>query len=563
MLDIKSEIKNLIREALEKIGLSADSIHLEHPDDFSNGDFSTNIAMALAKGASKNPKNLAEDIKQNLPKSEYIEKVEVAGPGFINLFLSKEFFVQSVKSIDENFGKNEIYKDKKIIIEHSSPNLFKPFHIGHMMNNAVGESIVRLAEFSGAKITKLSYPSDISLGIAKAVWAIKKEGGVSFLKKNNSDLNGNIMTLLGDFYAKGTKAFDESEDVTKEVREVYRKIVEDQSSEEYEIYSYGKELNLSYFKHVTHRLGSTFDGYIFESEAGVLGEKIVRENVPKVFTQSEGAIIYEGEKRGLHTRVFINKEGYPTYEAKDIGLLFLKFSKNPDLSIFITDSNQGEYFKVVSSAAGEINKDWKEKTLHRTHGRMSFKGAKLSSRLGGVPLATSILEEVREDALLRMKEKDVLLSEKIAIAAIKFTILKSEAGKNINFDPEVSLSFEGDSGPYLQYTFARCKSLLEKAHAEGIEKNDKPGNSFVPSELEKMLYRFSEIVENSVASFAPHHIAIYLLELSRSFNSWYGKTKVIDKENENRGFNLTLVEKTATTIKNGLYLLGIDAPDRM
>lgn len=563
MIDIKSEIKNLIKESLSKLGLSVDSIHLEHPEDFSFGDFSTNVAMVLAKNAGKNPKVLSEEIKQNLPKSEYIEKVEIAGPGFINFFLSKKFFIESLQNIDESFGKNNLHKDEKIIIEHSSPNLFKPFHIGHMMNNAVGESIVRLAEFSGAKVTKLSYPSDISLGIAKAVWAIKKEGGIEFLKKNNSDLNGNIMTLLGDFYAKGTKAFDESEDIQKEVRDVYKKIVEDNSSEEYKIYSYGKDLNLSYFKHVTHRLGSTFDGYIFESEAGAVGEKIVRENVPKVFTESEGAIIYEGEKRGLHTRVFINKEGYPTYEAKDIGLLFLKFAKHPDLSVFITDAQQSEYFKVVSSAAGEVNREWKEKTLHRTHGRMSFKGAKLSSRLGGVPLATDILETVREEALLRMSEKDAFLAEKIAIAAIKFTILKSEAGKNINFDPETSLSFEGDSGPYVQYTFARCKSLLEKAKTVGMEKSETVDKTWEPSELEKNLYKFSEVVENSVANFAPHHVAIYLLELSRSFNSWYGRTKVIDEENKNAGFNLYLVEKTSEVLKNGLYLLGIDAPERM
>ena len=563
-MEIKKEIENLIKEALGKIGLTAPAVHLEHPDDLSFGDFSTNIAMVLAKERKQNTKFLAEDIKNKISESELIEKTEVAGPGFINFFLSKKFFKESINSIDENFGKLNIYQGKKILVEHSSPNLFKPFHIGHMMNNTIGESITRLAQFSGANVTKISYPSDISLGIAKAVWEIKRKGGEKYFAEQKTDLDGAIMATLGDAYVAGTKAFEDSEDVQKEVREVYKKIISDESSEEYKIYKTGKDLNLSYFEHVVHRLGSRFDAFIFESEAGATGEEIVRKNTPKVFTESEGAIIFEGEKFGLHTRVFINKEGFPTYEAKDIGLLSLKFSKwNPDISLFVTDHEQKEYFKVVSNAAGQINPEWKEKTIHRTHGRMSFKGAKMSSRLGGVPLATDILNTICEEAMDRMSERDAEMADKIAISAIKFTILKTEAGKNINFDPETSLSFEGDSGPYVQYTVARCNSLLEKAKSEGFVKKDTPESSWAPSELEKTLYRFSEVTETSVANWAPHTVATYLLNLSRAFNSWYGNTKVLDKENENAGFYLTLVEKTAMTLKNGLYLLGIESPERM
>jgi arginyl-tRNA synthetase len=563
-MNIKKELENLIKQALEKIGLSLPAVHLEHPDDFSFGDFSTNVAMVLAKERKQNPKFLAEDIRVKIPESEWVEKTEVAGPGFINFYLSKKFFEESIKSIDLNFGKLDIYQGKKILVEHSSPNLFKPFHIGHMMNNAIGESVCRLAEYSGAKLVKISFPSDISLGIAKAVWMIKKDGGIEFLKNHKTDLNGSIMKLLGDAYAKGSTAFEESEEVKAEIKETYKKIVEDVASEEFAIYDFGKKLNLSYFEHVSHRLGSRFDSFIFESEAGEVGEKIVRQNVPKVFTESDGAIIYEGEKDGLHTRVFINKEGYPTYEAKDIGLLSLKFGTfHPDLSIFITDHQQSSHFDVVLSASLNIDPDWKNKSKHIPHGRMTFKGAKMSSRLGNVPLATDILSAVSEEALSHMEKEDSFLAEKIAIAAIKFTILKSEAGKNINFDPETSLSFEGDSGPYVQYTFARCNSLLEKAKTAGIEKSETADESWEPSELEKTLYKFPEIVENSVANFAPHHVAIYLLELSRGFNSWYGRTKVIDTENKNAGFYLALVEKTSYALKNGLYILGIDAPERM
>ncbi len=563
MLNIKKELEELIKASLEKLGYESE-IHLEHPEDLSFGDFSTNVAMVLAKSRQQNPKLLAEDIRAGLPESELVSKTEVAGPGFINFYLSPKFFKDSVKSIDDSFGKLEIHKGKNILVEHSSPNLFKPFHIGHMMNNTIGESIVRLAEFSGAKVTKIAFPSDISLGIAKTVWVLKNRGGKEYLAKHKEKLDKEIMSVFGEAYAEGTKSFEDNEEVQKEVREVYKKIVTDKSSEEFEIYKIGKDLNLSYFEHVVHKLGSKFDAFIFESEAGVAGEKIVRENIPNIFKESEGAIVYEGESKGLHTRVFINKEGYPTYEAKDVGLLSLKFGKyNPDISLFVTDDQQAEYFKVVVSAAGEIHPEWKEKTIHRTHGRMSFKGAKMSSRLGNVPLATDILDTVHDEALTRMQEKNDVLADQISLSALKFTILKTAAGKNINFDPETSLSFEGDSGPYLQYTFTRCNSLLEKAKSEGFEISEEPKKGWTAGELEKILYRFSEITEESIDNWAPHHIATYLLELARTFNSWYANTKVLDKENPNAGFYLTLVDKTSKTIKNGLYLLGIQSPEKM
>ncbi len=563
MLNIKKELEELTKASLEKLGLESE-VHLEHPEDLSFGDFSTNVAMVLAKSRQQNPKLLAEDIRTGLPESELVSKTEVAGPGFINFYLSDKFLKESVKSINEDFGKLEIHKGKNILVEHSSPNLFKPFHIGHMMNNTIGESIVRLAEFSGAKVTKIAFPSDISLGIAKTVWVLKNRGGKEYLAKHKEKLDQEIMGVFGEAYAEGTKAFEDNEEVQKEVREVYKKIVTDKSSEEFEIYKIGKDLNLSYFEHVVHRFGSKFDAFIFESEAGEAGEKIVRENTPKVFTESEGAVVYEGESKGLHTRVFINKEGYPTYEAKDVGLLSLKFGKyNPDISLFVTDDQQAEYFKVVVSAAGEIHPEWKEKTIHRTHGRMSFKGAKMSSRLGNVPLATDILDTVHDEALTRMQEKNSVLADQISLSALKFTILKTAAGKNINFDPETSLSFEGDSGPYLQYTFARCNSLLEKAKSEGFEMSEEPKKGWTAGELEKILYRFSEVTEESIANWAPHHVATYLLELARTFNSWYANTKVLDEENENAGFYLTLVEKTSKIIKNGLYLLGIESPEKM
>lgn len=563
-MDIRSHIRTKIEESLEKLGISGE-VHLEHPTELSHGDYSTNIAMMLAQKVKSNPKALAEEIAKNIPKSEYISRIEVAGPGFINFYLAQNFFSSVVKEIiekGEDFGKNDMHKGKMILVEHSSPNLFKPFHVGHVMNNAIGESIVRLAEFSGAETIKISFPSDVSLGIGKAVWALFNHG-VKKIDEFKTDIEK--LKFLGECYVEGTKAYDEDENVQKQVKKITEIIYNKVEGVEYDAYLKGKGITLDYFLKITKRLGSEFQDFIFESEAGEVGEKIVRENLKKVFETSDGAIIYNGEKEGLHTRVFINKEGYPTYEAKDIGLLDIKFRRfDPDISIVVTDHNQSEYYKVVLSAGGKINKNWNEKTIHRTHGRMSFKGKKMSSRLGGVPTAQEILENVGELVKERIEDKDDLEKiDMISISALKFTILKAMSGKNINFDPETSLSFEGDSGPYLAYTSARANSVVEKGIGQGMEIDNPKEKDRIISNVEKLIYRFEEIVELSIKEWTPHVIASYLLELAREYNSWYGEIKIIDEDNVNAGYNLAKTKAVSQIIKNGLYLLGIKTPERM
>ncbi len=563
---IQNKLKELIKDALKNLGIQAEQISLEHPGDLLMGDYSSNVAMALAKTTKSNPKELAEKIVAELlllmqgeAGRGYISNVEAVN-GFINFYLAPSFFHAELKRILDlgaEYGKSEIHKGKKILVEHSSPNLFKPFHIGHVMNNTIGESINRLAHFSGADVSTISYPSDVSLGIGKAVWAFMEDG---VEKLNEFKTEQEKLNYLGECYVKGTKAMEENPELEPRMREITKIIYEHIPSPEYDAYQIGKEINLSYFKNITKHLGSNFDDFIYESEAGKEGEKLVRENTGNIFEKSDGAIVYKGEQDGLHTRVFINKEGYPTYEAKDVGLLSLKFSRyNPDLSIFITDHEQSEYFKVVVTAAGKINSIWKEKTIHRTHGRMSFKGQKMSSRLGGVPIAATLIEAISDEVKEKSPELSLEIRDMVAISALKFTILRSMAGKNINFDPDTSLSFEGDSGPYLQYSTFRAGSVLEKAHVE-MQDFD-PGESV--TEVEKYLVRFEEVVQNSISLWEPHHVVGYLLDLAQAFNSWYAKVKIIDPENKNMAYNIALTRAFQITMKNGLYLLGIETPDKM
>lgn len=563
-MNIAETIKQHIDSALAELGVADVSYMLEHPGELSHGDYACNVAMVAAKKLGKNPRELADIIAAKLADISMIEKVEVAGPGFINFYLAPNFYAESLKDVLEKsatFGKSEMWAGKKILVEHSSPNLFKPFHIGHVMNNAIGESAARLAAWAGADVTVISYPSDVSLGIGKAVWSLMGKG---IEKLETFKTLQEKLDFLGQCYVDGTRAYEEDESIQPRVREITKKIFDKTDGPEYAAYLVGRNINLEYFKDMTARLGSQFADFIYESEAGVAGKEIVLKNTPGVFTESDGAVIYEGEQDGLHTRVFINKENYPTYEAKDIGLLSIKFDRfNPDVSALVTDHEQREYYKVVLSAAGKINKNWQEKSVHLTHGRMSFKGQKMSSRLGGVPTAAGLFEVIHDEVSEKNPDATDELKDMIAIAALKFTILKSQAGKNINFDPETSLSFEGDSGPYLQYTHARCSSLIEKGKTENISASSVMPNNWEITNIERLLYRFPEVVEQSATLWEPHHVAGYLIELAREFNSFYGNTKIVDRSDETAPYKLALTQAVGQVIKNGLFVLGIEAPERM
>ncbi len=431
------------------------------------------------------------------------------------------------------------------------------------MNNTIGEALYRLAKSSGAQATPISFPSDISLGVAKAIYIL--------LEKFGEDFAPTDVSVLGGAYVEGVRKYQEAEEeqpcgsMVYRVKEIADNLYAQKDSPEWRLFEKCKVFNINYFEQVVKNLGSQFDSYIYESEAGVEGKKIVLENTPNVFTESEGAVVYipeEGSK--LHTAVFINSQGNPTYEAKDIGLLDLKFSRyQPDISITVTDNQQASHFQVVVDAAGKINPAWQNNSVHRSHGRMSFKGAKMSSRLGNVPLVEDILATIVEEVKVKNPDATDEVAKQVAIAAIKFAILRTQAGKDINFDPDTSLSFEGDSGPYLQYTAVRAGALLEKGSALGITPNiDTPVAG--TETLERLVARFLEVAGEAQESWAPHSVVSYLLELSQAFNSWYGQGKIVDAEDvSGTAYRLSVVAAVRQTIINGLWVLGIETPEKM
>lgn len=494
---------------------------LVHPKDIKNGDY-TLIADAATAEEDFNKLQAA-----GLPE---FERIEFARPRFINFYLSKKFFAESLHNIaakGDGFGKGSHAKGFKVMVEHTDPNYFKKLHIGHFMPMTIGSALANIFRWNGAEVAEACYYSDVGLQAAKAVWAMQKG-------------------LPGDPYVEGTKAYDADENAKSEIIEINKKIYTHSDSEVDALYKKGSEESVRGFNEIYKRFGINFDLYFYESEAAKVGEAVVRRNIGPVFEESEGAIVFKGS----HTRVFINSQGLPTYEAKDIGLPELKLEKYPyDLSVIVTANEQKDYFRVLLEALARVSPELAKKTKHISHGTLRLTTGKMSSRTGEVILAGDLIDEVKG----RVKG-----DEQVAIAAIKYMILRQGIGQDIVFDFEKSVSTEGDSGVYLQYAHARANSILEKAGKKG----DTNGERAHTHEIERLLYRFSEIVERAGAEYAPNYITTYLTELASSFNNFYAHEQVLDDSSES-AYRLAIVEAFKTVMKNGLTTLGIPAPERM
>lgn len=571
---MQDKIRETIVDIITGLGLEQVDFEVEHPADLANGDYSTNIAMVLGKKIGKNPIDIANEMQHGLFASfgEDMEKIEVAGPGFINFYLSKKFFEEAVHDVinqGKNYGRNDNLQDQKTIIEFTDPNPFKAFHIGHMMSNFIGEALCKISEWNGAEVKRAIYQGDVGLHVARAVWGmVQNRAG---FPHDDDPLDVKIR-FLSNSYAFGTHEYDVDERAKKEI-EVTNKMIFEKSNHELNIYfEKGRKWSLEAFEVIYKRLGARFDLYFLESESAPFGKEVVQKNISNgIFEVSEGATIYKGEKHGLHTRVFINSQGLPTYEAKELGLAQIKAEKyDYDKSIVLTANEQNQYFQVVLKAMSEVFPELAEKTTHLSHGMLRLPTGKMSSRTGDVVTAENLIEDVRTKVAEKVSDREyddamkADIIEKVALGSLKYSILKQSPGRDIIFDFEKSLSFEGDSGPYLQYTAARANSILKKAEEKGIS-----GVGGVQPEgwevktVEKILNRFPEVVSESYKELAPQKIISYLTELSSEFNSFYNANQVLTDNEKETAYKVGITQAVFIILQNGTEILGIDIPERM
>jgi arginyl-tRNA synthetase len=546
---MQEKLKKAITEALGKVGISTEpqKISLEHPSEIKNGDYASGVALAFAKQSGKNPRALAEEIVAALSTVDGVAKIEIAGPGFINFYLASNEIASAINDAtsEESWGSFRNLKDKKIMVEYTDPNPFKEFHIGHLMSNAIGESIARLLQFSGAEVKRANYQGDVGPHVAKALWGKMQR----------------LEMTWGEAYAMGAAAYEANKD---EIDEINKKVYEKSDPKINALYDAGRKESLEHFEELYKILGTKFDFYFFESESAGKGLEIVKAH-PNVFEISDGATVYKGEKVGLHTRVFITSKGLPTYETKELGLVELKTEKaTVDESITITAHEQTDYFKVVLAAMKEVMPEIAQKIRHVSHGMMRLPSGKMSSRTGDVITGESLLDDLIEAAKERAKESRAenhdQLAQEVAVAAVKYQILKQASGKDIIFDKERALSLEGDSGPYLQYAHARTSAVVEKAASQNVMPHYDDRAPI--SDLARFLHRFPEIVARASREREPHHVTTYLLEVASMFNSWYAQEQILDASTA-QAHKVALTSAVNHTLKNGLWILGIPAPQKM
>ncbi len=590
---MKTQIITLLSQALHNLDITfdTDKIQVSQTNDVKNGDFACTIALQLSKILQKNPREIAENLLSEIhtciKKSENtaIEKIEIAGPGFLNFFISKQYYTNSLQTFlhaGENIGKTQRLTNKVFIAEHTDPNLFKEIHIGHVMTNVIGESFYRLAQFAGATVKNVTFQGDVGMHIAKALWGIQNIGEELPLQKTPYEKQ----KFLGKCYVFGEKHFSENinnakNEITQINKEIYTIVTNPESNPDLaKIYTMGCKWSLEYLETIYEILGSKFDHYFLESSTFTDGERIVKENTApkgkKVFSQPEKAIIFEGEKFGYHTRVFINSEGLPTYEAKDIGLFYKKWEKyNPDYSLTITGGDQKEYFTIVKEAAGLINPEWKAKTMHRAHGILKLKTGKMSSRTGGIIRAQEWIDEAKENVFQKMESQEnsslsdfshtekTNIAQNIAMSAIKYSILKVSAGKDIVYDEKVALDFSGNTGPYLLYSYVRANSILNKIeNLSDITTSLSARNADI-TVLEKKFAQFESVLEISLETLSSHNLANYLYDIASEFSSFYAHTKIADTTNPDYEYNIAIISVFKNIMKNGLYCLGIKTVENM
>jgi len=558
---IKIEIEKLLKSA----GIIG-PIELTTPPNFELGDLAF-ACFGLAKEKGKNPAEVAKELveKISLEKPRIIADIKFFGP-YVNFYFNPQELAKRVL-IDKK--EKEERKRGKLMIEFAHPNTHKPVHIGHLRNMITGESLVRLLERQGHKVVRANYQGDVGMHIAKCLWGILQIPNYK-LQIKALKTTGERAKFLGAVYAIGGKAYEGNEQAKREIEELNIGVYNQDKSLK-DLYQRTRQWSLNYFDHIYQRVGvKKFDRLYFESETFELGKKIVLEGVKKgIFKESEGAIIFEGSKYGLHDRVFVNSKGLPTYEAKDQALARLQFKEyKPTEILHVVAKEQIEYFKVIFKALEFTLPESKDREKHLVYGWVSLKEGKMSSRTGNVVLAEWLLDEAEKkigEIMLdrEIKNKNEVIS-KIAVAAIKYSMLKTGVNNDIIFDVNEAVSLTGNSGPYLLYIVARINSILKKLKTKD-QKLKSIGIKIEDEEkvLLLSLSKFDEAIKNAANDRDPSLVAKYLFDLAQVFNNFYQLCPVLQAGEETKHLRLQLILKTKETMVCGLELLGIKVVEEM
>lgn len=569
--NLKQNIVTEVNKILSEQKISSDDIVF--PPKSEQGDLCL-PNFELAKKAKKSPVQIAGSLENKLTKIEGVKDFKAQGP-YLNFVLDKDYIVaETLNAIfkeKDKYGQNQDFKGQKIMIEFAHPNPFKAFHIGHLRNIILGESLVRIYEYSSAQVIRTNYQGDVGMHIAKCLWAFRKIDE----KEYPEDINERV-ALLADSYSKGASAFENDAVAKDEIESINKDIYEQKDKDIKKLWEIGKKWSLDKFAQIYKRLDSRFDRQYMESEVKNEAMHYIEEAIQKeILIRSEGAVIFPGEKYGLETRVFLNSQGIPTYDGKELGLAYREFTDfgKIDLCIHNVAVEQIGFFKVNFKVQELLDPQrFKDKQKHNAYEFVGLKKGKMSSRLGKVVLAETVIDlakdkikelvndrENNEENNLSISDNIEEVSEKLAISSIKYAFLKINPFKYFAFDVEESVSFSGNSGPYINYTYARINSILKKGKPGKLSKNIyKYLNYDEEKNLVIHLSKFPQIIIDSRKEYNPSELVKYLFELSKMFNDYYHKVPIIKTEDKERKARLKLIQAISQVLENGSYLLGFE-----
>lgn len=606
------KIKQLLKLVISTLyGVEIEANVVAAPKD-TGADFATNIAMSLTKTLKRNPLEIAEEIRGELlrqaeSENGVVDNVEVAKPGFINIKLGDGFYKAEIVKYQKDFLDNisqDEYLDKTVICEFSDPNPFKILHVGHLYTSMVGDAMSRIIEFAGGKVVRANFGGDVGLHVAKNMYAL-----LQHVDRISDEMTPTEKAeLMAESYVEGSTAYEEDEKAKQEIVEINQKIykiaaageeVVAKLEEEVEssegnvksdvekdlliakVYYWGRKASYQYFEDFYRNIGVKFDRYYPESTVAGKGLEVVKRELKNgVYEESDGAVVFKGEKYGLHTRVFINKNGLPTYEAKDVGLIFTKWADyHFDKSVIITGNDIIDYMKVVLKSIEQYAPELSSRTLHITHGQVKLPGKeKMSSRKGNFLKAVDVINLINDELFEVQKNVNSSRGEsseveqkkvdpKILFGAIRYAFLKYKVGGDIIFDVDESVSMTGNSGPYLQYAAVRAQKVLGKIFESQSKQPNKEitQNSWTLNDFEKSLIKkvmqYKSVLEEAVKELAPSKICTYLYEIAQEFSRFYENVQVVGSDFEVERGEIVLAYLKVLT--HGLSLLGIEVPEKM
>ncbi|PWD99092.1 arginine--tRNA ligase [Marinilabilia rubra] len=597
-MGIEQHIKEAVVRAIKELygaDFEVDNVPLELTRKDQTGDF-TVVVFPLLRISRKKPEDTANEIGDFLKKElTSIASFEVI-KGFLNLTLSHSYWLSILEQVigDENFGFTRADENSPLMmIEYSSPNTNKPLHLGHIRNNLLGYSLSRIAAATGRQVVKTNIVNDRGIHICKSMLAWKKWGEgqtpASTGKKGDH--------LVGDFYVKFDKEYkkelnslmenglskEEAEKESKLMQEAREMLLAWEADDE-EVVGLWKTMNewvYEGFDETYKALGVDFDKIYYESQTYTVGREMVLEGLEKglFYRHEDGSVWADLSEKGLDEKILLRSDGTSVYMTQDIGTAKMRFEDYKiDKMVYVVGNEQDYHFKVLSILLDRLGFEWGKDLAHFSYGMVELPEGKMKSREGTVVDADDLVAGMIDTAREMSKELGKLdgysdeeaerIYRTIALAALKYFILKVDPRKNMTFDPRESIDFNGNTGPFIQYTYARVQSIFRKANEKGIDTSTKIEAGLELTEKEasvlKMIGNFPNVVNDAGEVYSPALVANYIYDLAKEFNQFYHESPIVYEENDAiRSMRLTLSQAVGQTIKQGMWLMGIDVPERM